>query len=103
MVMDGLMPRSRAKDPVTSVDAGRAADLKGSQAAVMELMSGFAPVHGWTHEELEERLRHDWSPSRIRSAVSELVAAGLVEDADTMRPTRYGRMAIVWRAVVPSE
>ena len=36
MVLDGGMPRSRSKDPVTSLEAGRAADLKGSQAAVLE-------------------------------------------------------------------
>ncbi len=99
MVLDGAMPRSRVADPVTSVDAGRSADLKGAQAAVLELMRDFSVEHGWTQEELSERLRFDWSPSRVRSSVSELVALGLIEDAGSKRPTRYGRMAIVWRAV----
>ncbi len=99
MVLDGGMPRSRTSDPVTSVDAGRAADLNGSQAAVLGMMRRFVPEHGWTQAELEERLRFDWSPSRIRSAVSELEERGLVEATGETRPTRYGRQARVYRAV----
>ena len=102
MVMDGVLPRSRRSDPVTSVDAGRAADLHGSQAAVLDLMRGFGVEFGWTQCELEDRLRGDWSPSRIRSAVSELQAKGLVEVIEGVaRRTRYGRKARVYRAVSP--
>ena len=97
MALDGLMPRSRKSDPVTSVDAGRAADLSGSQAAVLDFMrSGGA----WTQGDLEIAFQ-EWSPSRIRSAVSELVEAGLVEWTGDTRPTRYGRKARVYRAVSP--
>ena len=97
MVMDGVMPRSRKSDPVTSVDAGRAADLSGSQAAVIDLMRG---PYTWTQAELERGI-DQWSPSRIRSAVSELVELGLVEWTGEMRMTRYGRKARVYRAVSP--
>lgn len=101
MVMDGVMPRSRKSDPVTSVDAGRAAKLCDSQAAVLDLMRGFEEF-GWTQCELEDQLRGDWSPSRIRSAVSELQAKGLVEVIEgAARRTPYGRKARVYRAVSP--
>lgn len=102
MVMDGVMPRSRKSDPVTSVDAGRSAKLHDSQAAVIAVMRGFGVEFGWTQGELEDRLRGDWSPSRIRSAVSELQAKGLVEVIEGVaRRTPYGRQARVYRAVSP--
>lgn len=102
MVLDGLSPRSRSTDPVTSVDAGRAADLKGSQAAVLEHMRVTAwAFPDYTQPELVRDFPQ-WSPSRVRSAVSELVDKGLVEPVEGMfRPTRYGNPAQVYRAVVP--
>jgi len=99
MVLDGLSPRSRSTDPTTSVDAGRAADLKGSQAAVLGTIR--LGKRGWTQFELEMNHR-EWSPSRVRSAVSELVELGLVEVTDRMRETPHGRKARVYRAVVAS-
>ena len=36
------------------------------------------------------------SPSRVRSAVSELADRGLVQPTGETRPTRYGRRAQVW-------
>lgn len=100
MVLDGGMPRSRSKDPFTSVDAGRAADLKGSQAAVLEIVR--LGKRGWTQFELEKNLP-EFSPSRVRSAVSELVALGKVEAiAGKLRETPFGRKAQVYRAVMPS-
>lgn len=95
MVLDGVSPRSRSTDPVTSVDAGRAAKLHESQAAVLDCLKSW--VDG-TQGELESALPQ-WSPSRIRSAVSELGARGLVEATGETRPTRYGRQARVYRAV----
>lgn len=98
MVLDPL-PRSRSTDPVTSVDAGRQAKLHASQDAVLEFMrmSG----GDWTQGELEVMV-NDWSPSRIRSAVSELEALGLVEVVEgVVRKTRFGRKARVYR-VTPS-
>lgn len=99
MVLDGLSPRSRSTDPVTSVDAGRAADLNGSQAAVLDFMRVRDRDSGYTHWQLEGYLDDLYSPSRIRSAVSELEALGLVEATGDTRPTRFGRQARVYRAV----
>lgn len=93
-VLDGPTPRSRATDPVTSVDAGRSADLCRSQAVVLAAMR--ARGVGVTQQELEEYLP-GLSPSRVRSAVSELAERGLVEATDETRPTKYGRAARVWR------
>ena len=96
MVLDGASPRSRSTDPVTSVDAGRAANLHASQEAVLNHMRRGG---SWTQGELE-RVFPEWSPSRIRSAVSELVELGLVEATGETRLTRYGRKAQVFRAVI---
>lgn len=96
MVLDGAAPRSRSTDPVTSVDAGRAARLHDSQRAVNQRLLSLGL--GATQGELEGMLS-EWSPSRVRSAVSELEALGLVEWLGETRPTRYGRQARVYRAV----
>ncbi|MGK0715131.1 hypothetical protein ACR5KS_03550 [Leucobacter sp. W1153] len=96
MVLDGLEPRSRGTDPATSVDAGRAADLFKSQAVVLAAMR--ARGHGVTQEEVEQMLP-GMSPSRARSAVSELAERGLVVATDETKPTRYGRRARVYKAV----
>ena len=106
MALDGMMPRSRSTDPVTSVDAGRAAKLCESQKDVLEFMARVPrnPAQGWTHGELEREMDaygFIYSPSRIRSAVSELESAGLVEWTGDTRPTRYGRKARVYRAISP--
>ncbi len=100
MVLDGSTPRSRATDPVTSVDAGRAADLVGSQAMVLELLED----HGeCTDYELECDLADYYSPQRVRTARSELVEAGLVEDTGKTKLSHRGRRrkhrARIWRRV----
>lgn len=95
MVLDGLNPRSRSTDPTTSVDAGRAADLCRSQQVVLAAMR--ARGVGVTQFELEQFLP-GLSPSRVRSAVSELADRGLVQPTGETRPTRYGRRAQVWEA-----
>lgn len=96
MVMDGVTPRSRSTDPVTSVDAGRKANLKGSQAAVLGTIR--LGKRGWTQFELEENHK-EFSPSRVRSAVSELVELGLVAPTDRLRETPHGRQARIYKAV----
>ncbi|QIK64112.1 MarR family transcriptional regulator [Leucobacter viscericola] len=98
MVLDGAAPRSRASDPVTSVDAGRSVNVNASQAAVLEAIERTMD-HGITQGALEEFLSGTWSPSRIRSAVSELEDRGLVEATGETRATVYGRQARVYRAV----
>ncbi|WP_336652366.1 MULTISPECIES: hypothetical protein [unclassified Leucobacter] len=95
-ILDGPNPRSRVTDPVTSVDAGRAADLSRSQSVVLAAMR--ARGVGATHEELEQFLP-GLSPSRVRSAVSELAEQGLVQATDETRNTKYGRAARVWEVI----
>ena len=93
-ILDGPTPRSRACDPTTSVDAGRMADLSRSQSVVLAAMR--ARGAGVTQFELEQYLP-GLSPSRVRSAVSELATQGLVERTDETRTTRFGRQAHIWR------
>lgn len=100
MVLDGATPRSRSTDPITSVDAGRAADLPGSQAMVLELLEDLGAC---TDYELEDNLKDYYSPQRVRTARSELVEQGLVEYTGTTRISQRGRQrkhrARVWRRV----
>lgn len=93
MVLDGVNPRARSTDPVTSVDAGRQANLNRSQTVVLAAMR--ARGIGATQEELVQFLP-GLSPSRVRSAVSELAERGLVETTGETRPTKYGRKAQIW-------
>ena len=102
MVLDGVSPRSRTSDPVTSVDAGRSARLHASQDAVLSFMRKYADQDGFTQGRLESYFP-DWSPSRIRSAVSELEELDLVEFTGETRLTKYGRQARVYRAQPVSE
>ena len=95
LALDGVTPRSRRNDPIESVEAGRAADLSRSQAVVLAAMR--ARGVGVTHEELEMFLR-GMSPSRVRSAVSELAERGLVQPTGATRTTNFGRQARVWEA-----
>lgn len=97
MVMDGAAARSRSTDPVTSVNAGRAANLKGSQAAVFDIIR--LGKRGWAQFEVEANLP-EFSGSRVRSAVSELVEVGLIAPVEgKLRETPYGRKAQVYRVV----
>lgn len=105
MVMDGLMPRSRSTDPVTSLEAGRAADLKGSQRYVFDTLNTFGPfadhelVEFYLDDELGRRIYGTWTPQRLRSARKELADVGLVEATGEIVLSDYGRPAQVWRAV----
>lgn len=95
MALDGLTPRSRSTDPVTSQDAGREVNLYRSQEVVYELM--LRSERDWTQGELE--FQFTYTPQRVRSAVSELREKGLVELTGEQRITRHGRKADVYRAV----
>lgn len=94
LALDGVNPRTRSTDPITSVDAGRSVDLSHSQSVVLAAMR--ARGVGVTQYELENFLP-GLSPSRVRSAVSELAEQGLVEPTDETKTTRFGRQARVWR------
>lgn len=92
-------PRARTSDPFTSKQAGKRADLVGSRGAVLKALR--ARRFGATQSELERlpELSRYWSPSRIRTAVSELEAQGLVVATDRVEYTRYRRLARVYEAV----
>jgi hypothetical protein len=93
IVMADDSPRARRSDPITSHTAADRANLTGSQSAVHGALSrhgGLAPF------ELEQILPL-WSPSRIRTALTELAKQGLVERTDSTRVTPYGRDAHVWQ------
>lgn len=102
MILDGASPRSRSTDPITSVDAGRAVDLPGSQAMVLEVLQDLGPC---TDFELEDNLKDYYSPQRVRTARSELVTQGHVEDTGSLRISQRGRRrkhhAKVWRLTPP--
>ncbi len=101
-VLDGVEPRSRATDPVTSVDAGRDADLSRSQAAVLDIFrtSRFAQRWGLADHTLVYLAGVaglDFTPQRIRSARAELAKRQLVVHT----PGNYvesptGKNARVW-------
>lgn len=101
MVLDGASPRSRSTDPVTSVDAGRAADLKGSQAAVLYALEACGPLAQHELVEIVPGLdeSYKWEPQRIRSACSELEKLGRVEFTGEYRSTPKKHPARVYRAV----
>src|SRR5690606_25468490 len=110
MVLDGAAPRSRSTDPVTSVDAGRAADLEGSQRYVLGILhtrgalADFEIEAEALGEEPYRRLAAlpRWSFQRLRSARAELVEMGCVAAVEgEFRRTQSGRRAQVWAAVVP--
>lgn len=94
MVLDGEAPRSRSTDPVTSQEAGRAANLQGSQLRVLGMLEAYGPKAQF---ELENMI-DEYSPSRVRSAVSELAHKNLVEVVGETT-TKYGRLAQVWGVV----
>lgn len=94
IVMEADTRRVRATDPITSHEAAANADRTGSKSFVMfaliehELLAPF---------ELEAKAGKMWSPSRIRTALSELADAGLVEPSGIYRNTPSGRAAQVWQ------
>lgn len=101
LVMDGTTPRSRSTDPVTSVVAGRSVDLLHSQQLVLEVFE-ISPVHGFAQFEVERVLFGQLTPSRIRSAVSELTEKGLLYVVEgEYRTTPSGRNARVYKLNQP--
>lgn len=91
--------RARSTDPQTSWDAARSIDPRDSHDAVLEVLERHP--EGLTDFELEEALAGRFSPSRIRTARSELAtpkeeAPARVEYMGFDRLTRSGRRARVW-------
>lgn len=93
--------RSRTNGPETSRQAARAVTEKGgtlkpSQIDVLQIIKQRGTCTQRTLEETE-CLAKKYSPSRIRSAVSELKQMRLVSDSGQRERLESGRMAIVWR------
>lgn len=85
-------PRARRSDPVTSHVAADASSRADSKRAVLSALR----VHKHLAAYELEALLPDWSPSRIRTALTELAEEGLVERSDRTRLTRYNKPAHVW-------
>lgn len=84
--------RVRESDPVTSHEAADGNNVPRSHMIVMRLLEMYGPS-----AQFEIERWADWvSPSRIRSAFSELEALGKVKRTDQFRLTPSGRRAQVW-------
>jgi len=99
LALDGTRPRSRRRDPITSVDAGRSVDLCASQQDVLAVFYVAArplALHELVREARKAGVRR--SDSRIRSACAELVDRKLVVlvEGDWAK-TRTGRRAHRWQ------
>lgn len=103
LALDGVLPRSRSKDPTTSVDAGRRAQLTESQQQVVTLfeLEGRALAD---HElvAVSESWGGRFTPQRIRSARKELYRKGRIQRVPVFRKTVRGNRAQVW-ALVPEK
>ena len=91
IVMEGDTARARRTDPLESHAAADAANLTDSQQAVLKALR----VHKHLAAFELEQVLPVWSPSRIRTALTELQADGLVRTQGTRR-TPFGRDARVW-------
>ncbi len=90
-------PRARKSDPLTSHLAADSNNPAASRQFVMDCLHKRGPLAQFELEELAQGL---WSPSRVRTAVSELVTRDLVEFTGLHRLTPSGRSARVW-SVLP--
>lgn len=87
--------RVRESDPATSHEAADSNNVPRSHRLVLAAFS-LRPVSGWAQFEVEQMCVAELSPSRIRSAFSELEALGKVKRTDQFRLTPSGRRAQVW-------
>ena len=86
--------RVRRGDATTSHEAADSNDTAASRTFVMFALIEHDMLASFELEQIADGL---WSPSRIRTAVSELVERGLVEFAGVYRLTPAGRRAQVWK------
>ena len=99
LALDGTLPRSRSTDPITSVDAGRYADLNESQRDVLAIFHIAAkPLALHELTALARDLGLKRTEQRVRSACAELVDRGLVVMVEGVyRKTETGHNAHVWK------
>jgi len=88
-------PRVRQSDPLTSHAAADSNDVPRSHKLVLDLFAS----HRWLAQfEAEALLHGQLSPSRVRTAFTELEEAGQLCRTDLTMPTPYGRTAQLWEA-----
>jgi hypothetical protein len=88
-------PRVHRNDPLTSSAAADSNDVPRSHALVMGLFTS----HRWLAQfEAEALLTGQLSPSRVRTAFTELEEAGQLTRTAMTMPTPYGRTAQLWEA-----
>lgn len=88
--------RARRTDPATSRAAAGMADLVGSQAAVRTIGRRLCE---FTREDVERAIGTEWSPSRVRTAIRELMDAGRIAVVGTTTNPRGRRvevLALAW-------
>lgn len=90
--------RVRKTDPVTSHEAADSNNVPASHGAVLWALN-MAHGRGLAQYQAENILRDELSPSRVRSAFSELEALGKVKRTEEFRLTPSGRRAQVWAVV----
>jgi hypothetical protein len=88
-------PRVHRNDPLTSHAAADSNDVPRSHRLVLDLFAS----HRWLAQfEAEQLLAGLLSPSRVRTAFTELEEAGHLTRTDLTMPTPYGRTAQLWEA-----
>lgn len=92
IILNDDSPRVRRSDPTTSHLAADSSNRADSKKAVLTALR----VHKHLAAFELEHVLPDWSPSRIRTALTELAEDGLVVRSDRTRVTRYGKPAHVW-------
>lgn len=97
-IRPGDSPRVRATDPLTSHAAADATEDKvaASQRAVLSVLT--ESIMPLTDEEIAGYLRHEFSPSRVRTARHELEEDGLVLCAGTVKPPGKRAACRTWVA-----
>lgn len=92
IILNGDSPRVRRSDPLTSHRAADTSNRADSKQAVLTALR----IHKHLAAFELEAVLPEWSPSRIRTALTELLADGLVVRSDKTRTTKFGRDAHVW-------
>lgn len=92
------MPVARASDPDESWQAAESISRQAQKASQREVLRELAYRGPQIAQQLEEHLARRLSPSRVRTALTELERDGLARRTGRTRPTVSGRMAAVWEA-----
>jgi predicted ArsR family transcriptional regulator len=102
----GDSPRVRLTDPATSHEAADSISRKAREASAREVLTIIAasalPMTAEAIHEYHEASafmglsEHTYSPSRIRTALKQLVDAGQVVATDRREKTKTGRSAQTW-------